>query len=73
MERSVEVRKAIFALLRSLGAKPGMTVSICAVGIFLIPSGFGHGELTEALLSLLRGEVMGSAPGTNSLMLLEAL
>ncbi len=73
MERRAEVRIAIIRALRSFGAKPGMTVSLCAIGLLLMPTGVGHGELSEALLSLLRDEVMALIPDTNSLLLLEAV
>jgi hypothetical protein len=39
----------------------------------LVPLGVGHGEITEALLSLLRDEVVDLVPGTTNVRLLERL
>jgi hypothetical protein len=71
MDRRAEARRAITDLLRSTGAKPGAAVRMSAIGTFLVPHGFGRGELTEALLLFLRDDIVDLIPGTNTLRLLE--
>jgi predicted transcriptional regulator len=72
MSRFNEIEAALVGRLRTLKAKPDMTINLFEIGIPLKASGFSQDEIIEVLAALEQDGIVALVPG-NRLRMLKAL
>ena len=69
MARFSETETALIERLRSMKAKPEMTINIFDIGVPLHASGFSQDEIMEVLFALEQDKIIAFEPGNRLLML----
>ena len=72
MNRFDEIEAALLMRLRTLKAKPGVTVNMLDMAVPLNAAGYAREELLEVLLALEQEKIVAFGPG-NRLLILKTL